>query len=43
MNYLGNSQQEYYMVGGEKGTKKKGKRDGMKIGFDGKIPQNEET
>jgi len=43
MNYLGNSQQEYYMVGGERGMKKKGKRDGMKIGFDGKIPWNKET
>ena len=43
MNYLENSQQEYYIVGGERGTKKKGKRDGTKIGFDGKISQDEET
>ena len=43
MNYLENSQQEYYMVRGERGTKKKGKRDGTKIGFDGKIPRDEKT
>ena len=43
MNYLGNSQQEYYMVGEERGTKKKGKRDRTKIGFNGKIPRDEKT
>ena len=31
------------MVGGEEDTKKRGKRDGTKIGIDGKIPQNKET
>jgi len=28
---------------GGKNMKKKGKKDGTKIGVDGKIPQNEET
>ena len=28
---------------GGKNTKKKGKKDGMKIGVNGKIPQDEET
>jgi len=31
------------MVGGEEDTKEREKRDGTKIGIDGKIPQNEET
>jgi len=31
------------MDGGEEDMKKRGKRDGTKIGIDGKIPQNEET
>jgi len=31
------------MVGGERSMKKKGKRDGTKIGFNGKIPRDEET
>jgi len=31
------------MDGGEKDMKKRGKRDGMKIGIDRKIPQNKET
>ena len=43
MNYLGSSQQNYYMDRGGKNTKKKGKKDGTKIGVDRKIPQDEET
>ena len=43
MNYLGSLQQNYYMDGGGKNTKKKGKKDGTKIEVDGKIPQDEET
>jgi len=43
MNYLGSSQQNYYMDRGGKNTKKKGKKDGTKIGDDRKIPQDEET
>jgi len=43
MNYLGNSWQNYYMVGEEKDMKGKGREDGTKTGIDGKIPQNEET
>jgi len=31
------------MVGEEEGTKERGKRDGMKIGIDGKIPRDKET
>jgi len=31
------------MVGGEEDTKERGKRDRMKIGINGKIPQDEET
>jgi len=31
------------MVGGKRSMREKGKRDGMKIGNNGKIPQNEET
>jgi len=31
------------MVGGEGDTKERGKRDGTKIGIDGKIPQDKET
>jgi len=31
------------MVGGKEGTKERGKRDGMKIGIDGKIPRDKET
>jgi len=42
-NYLGNSQQNYYMVGKEEDMKERGKRDGMKIGIDGKIPWDKET
>jgi len=31
------------MVGGEKDTKERGKRDGTKIGINGKIPRDKET
>ena len=31
------------MVGEKEGTKEKGKRDGTKIGIDGKIPWDKET
>jgi len=31
------------MVRGEEDMKERGKRDGTKIGIDGKIPQDEET
>jgi len=31
------------MVGGKEDTKERGKRNGMKIGIDGKIPWDEET
>jgi len=31
------------MVGGEEDTKENRKRDGTKIGIDGKIPRNKET
>ena len=31
------------MVGGEEDTKERGKRNGMKIGIDGKIPWDKET
>ena len=31
------------MVGGEEGMKERGKRDGTKIGIDGKIPWDKET
>ena len=31
------------MAGEKRDTKEKGKRDGTKIGIDGKIPQDEET
>jgi len=31
------------MVGGKKSMREKGKRDGIKIGVDGKIPWNKET
>jgi len=31
------------MVGGEEDTKERGKRDRIKIGINGKIPQDEET
>jgi len=31
------------MDGGEEDTKERGKRDGMKIGINGKIPWDEET
>jgi len=31
------------MVGGKEDTKERGKRNGTKIGIDGKIPRDEET
>jgi len=31
------------MVGGEEDMKERGKRDGTKIGINGKIPRNEKT
>jgi len=31
------------MVGGKEDMKRRGKRDGMKIGINGKIPWDEET
>jgi len=31
------------MVGGKEDTKERGKRDGTKIGINGKIPRDEET
>ena len=34
---------DYYMVGEEEDTEERGKRDGTKIGIDGKIPRDEET
>jgi len=43
VNHLRSSQQNYYIDGRGKSTKKKGRKDGMKIGVDGKIPWNEET
>jgi len=43
MDYLGNSQQNYYMDKGEKNMKKREKKDGMKIGVDGKISQDKKT
>ena len=42
-NCLGNSQQNYYMVGEKGDTRGKGKRGGMKTGIDGKILRDEET
>jgi len=31
------------MIGGKRNIREKGKRGGMRIGVNGKIPQNEET
>ena len=42
-NCLGNSQQNYYMVGEKGDTRGKGKRGRMKTGVNRKISQNEET
>jgi len=42
-NYQGSSQLNYYMVGGEEDIKEKERRDGTRIGVDGKIPQDEES
>ena len=43
MNYLENSQQNYYMVGEEKDMKGKEREDGTKTGINGKIPWDKET
>jgi len=43
VNYLGNSQQNYYTIGEEKDMKEKGREDGTKTGINGKIPWDEET
>jgi len=43
MNYLGSLQQNYYIDGEGKNTKKKEKKYGTKIEVDGKIPQDKET
>jgi len=42
-NYQENLRLNYYMDGGERNMKGKEKRDGMKIGINGKIPQDEES
>ena len=42
-NCLGNSQQNYYMVGEKGDIRGKGKRGKMKTGVNGKIPWDEET
>jgi len=43
VNYLGSLRQNYYMDGKEGDTKKKERRDGTKIGIDGKISRDEES
>jgi len=43
MNYLGSSQQNYYTDGGRKNMKGRERKDRMKIGVDGKIPQDKKT
>jgi len=42
-NYLGNLWKNYYMNREGKGTKGRERRDGMKIGVDGRIPQDKES
>ena len=42
-NYQENSWLNYYTDGGEKDMKRKEKRDGMRIGINGKIPQDKES
>jgi len=42
-NYQGNSQQNYYMAGEREDTRKKEKKDGTRIGIDGKIPRDKKT
>jgi len=42
-NYQGNLWLNYYMNGGEKDMKGKERRDGTRIGIDGKIPRDEES
>ena len=43
MNYLRSLWQNYYMDGEEKDTKRRGRKDKMKIGVNGKISWNKET
>jgi len=43
MNYLGNSRQNYCIVGEEKDMKEKEREDGTKTGINGKIPWDKET
>jgi len=43
VNYLGSLRQNYYMDGKKGDTKKKERRDGTKIGIDGKISRDEES
>jgi len=43
MNYLGNSWQNYCIVGEEKDMKGKERKDGTKTGINGKIPWDKET
>ena len=42
-NYQENLWLNYYMDGGEEDMKRKERRDGTKIGIDGKIPWDEES
>ena len=42
-NYQENLQLNYYMDGGEKDMKGKERRDGTRIGIDGKIPRDKES
>jgi len=42
-NYQGNSQPNYYTVGGEEDMKGKERKGGTRIGVDGKIPWDEES
>ena len=41
-NYQGSLQPNQYIDGEEKGIRKRGRRDGKKIGTDGKVPWDEE-
>ena len=41
--YLGNLQQNYYMDGRRKSTRRRGRKDRRKIGINGKIPRNKKT
>ena len=42
-SYLGSLRQGYYMDGAKGDTKERERRDGMRIGVDGKIPWDEES